>query len=72
MTTNTAAGLKDIHTGVVIGKANKLTHVDPEVVTHQRKLIGKCNVHITEAVFGKLAQLSGARRRHEKVAFAEG
>ena len=62
MAAHTATGLEHFHPGVVVGQADQLTHVDVEVIAHQRKLIGEGDVHIAEAVLGELYQLSSAGR----------
>ena len=68
---HTAAGLEHVHTGMVVSQADQLTHVDVEVIAHQRKLIGEGDVHIAEAVLGELYQLSGTGRGGQELALAE-
>ena len=69
--------LKHINPGVVVGKADELTHIDIEVIAHQRKLIGESDIHITKAVLGELpnsavravvASSSPWQRWHKRIA----
>lgn len=63
---NTATGLQDIHTRMLVGKIDKLPNIDARLVADKRKLIGKSNLYIATRVLRQFAHFCRATVRFVK------
>lgn len=51
MTTHTATWLQNVHSRMLVGKIDKLPHINTCLVANQRKFIRKGNLYITTGIF---------------------
>ncbi|MCY1553569.1 hypothetical protein D9M68_900660 [compost metagenome] len=56
----------------MVGQTDQFPDIDLELLADDRQLIGKGDVHVTEAVLGKLAHLRSASIGDNALAFDEG
>ena len=57
---------------MMIGKLNKLTRVDLQVVANQREFVRKGNIYIAKTVFSELHKLGCPGRGNEQFTLTKG
>ncbi|MHC3947932.1 hypothetical protein ACI0FT_02673 [Alcaligenes nematophilus] len=60
MTTNPSTWLQNINAWVTVSQADQFPHINIQAIANQGQLVGKCDIHVAEAVLCQFAHFGSA------------